>query len=457
MQVNGKKLFIILNAESDLSDWSPIARYFDSSWEIEFGNHYDHSSIDNAYTSDVIISSTPYVRQHLQLLEEVKALRPNVLICIHPHEGFKSYTALNEYISGELLGGKGSFRTSVSYRLESIDRYFFWGILHVSEWAMTLIAENGLKPEAIRCVGSVYNNYEVSERTAQTRKPRKILYCSGCMTYGLYCDEDFIVAGDVLGGDGDMDEKLRIQHKLRETAIRDRREVYTHLMHFATNNQDISITVRLHPGECVMLDEFELGGRSSAGIEQLQRLIEEMSTIHNICIERDGMKMRSEELRDYDCLFHHGSTLALQAAYLRVPSLYIKLRETILFEESLPKDMRTYDTLQVPGRVDISSSDLTNSDFLEDILKSSDYKRSFDTLYRYSATLFYPWAWYDKQRRRIEPLAAIAEDIISYVDCQRPIRIVQKYSWMSALIRFRSWIRIIKRLGRRLAQRTNIL
>ena len=445
------KLLIILNSTNDIQNWESIALSFDSSWEIEFGQHYEHECIAKAYSADVIISSTPYVKQHLELLEEVKALNPAVLICIHPHEGFKSYTSLTEYVNDSLAGGKGSFRTSKSYRLESIDRYYFWGVVHVGEWATTLVANNGLRPSSVRCVGSVYNSYPYNHRNKDSGMLNDILYCSGCMTYGLYSDEDFVLSGDVLGGDGDQNRKVRIQHRLRDTAILDRRKIYSDLKDFASQNQEINITVRLHPSECEFIEEFRAGKRSSEGIRQLIYLLGDLDGLENISIEKDGLKLKDHRLTEFDCILHHGSTVALQAAYLGVPSICIKLDETTAYEQLLPAEERTYETLDMPGKTDIASSDLVRHGYIQDLLTGSEFNASFKVLRRYAESLFTPWEWYSRNNHRYSPLDAIAEDIKRHFRSEKAEERV--YLQGSTLRYLGIWRRILKRSVRRMIRR----
>ena len=444
------KAFIILNSPSDFHEWKSIAEYLDPSWEVEYGNHYDNKSFEKACRANAVISSTPYVRQHLQLLDEIRAVNKDALICIHPHEGFKSYTSLDEYISGNLEGGSGSFRTSTEYRLESIDRFYFWGLTHISEWATTLVAQNGLSPDGIRCTGSVYHDYSILPRRSN-KETRNILYCSGCMTYGLYGDEDFRISGDIAGGDGDLDLKLLIQHKLRETAIRDRKSIYTSLIIFAELNPRTSITIRLHPGECEKLREYMQRKNKSQGCKEFYYLLKEMERLSNITIEDDGMKLQVANLPKYDCILHHGSTVALQGAFLNIPSLCLTLEATKHYEQTLPDELKTYQTLDVPGRVDISCTELTKEGCISTIINSSAFKAEFLSLIRYSDALLRPWHAYGTRRIRKSPLQAIAEDVQGYFESTNQKSYYAMSNPLSTSKRVAAWWRVLKRIAKSLA------
>lgn len=377
------KLHIIYNHIADLAQWMPLEGFLPEEWNVSYGNHYDEKSLDIASRSDVVLSYTPVVPQLYNFLWMLKRIRPEIKICIHPHEGYYAYETLEEYILGK-KSASGSFRTRQDLDYSFVDRFYLWGTLHLSEWAPRLIGSSGLLLDAVRLTGTVYHDYQIPE---DTQGDKYILYCSGCMGYGLYSDEDFVSSGDVLGDPSCAATKNDVLKKVRDACIADRRLIYSKIMRAAESRHETKIVVRLHPYEARELREKR--GLGIEGIDSLETLLKEMREYPNIIVEDNGNKMTSDDIRYAKMVLHHGSTTSVQSAYYSVPSYMIDLPSLRRVHETVPSEFSQMphkcpgETLIAPDAIlRVINNNIDNAVSIE--------SQSFETKKRFAYALYLP-------------------------------------------------------------------
>ena len=369
--------------------------------ETSIGSHWEKKSIIQASDAAFVFSFLPSIPNLCRFLRHIASER-KAKIGVHPHEGFQNYRTFSELIGGINEKRMGSFAHSQDMNLEYVSRFYFWGAVHLAEWAPLLVSQRRLPTSSIRAYGTIYHDYSVRPRDPKRAgKIRRVLYCTGSSAIADYTDADFENAKDLLPDSSFAKEKkLDILRSARLAAVDDRKENLKAFLGFVRKNGKIQFKVRFHPVEAEMVE----AKRSNVLVE----FAEEIESLPNAAIMPTNRRINAEKLTSCDLVIHQGSTVGLQASLYGVPNLLLPLRRLSKLHEGLKSYAPFVASLECDTA--IRSSDLMQLNVIDmEKYAQEQFDKQLEKN-RYAKAFFY-----GEQNNGHNPCQSIALDIINVI------------------------------------------